>query len=120
VDRQDGVPGIVLVIEQRPELGLLQVLVKPADPGLDFRRDAFAFRSELLKDLELLFLAEDLPEEQDVFLEALFFLLEGLGSLLILPDLGGGQAQVNGIPFGVLAIEVKESLGPLRSSRKGR
>lgn len=104
MDRQDGVSGIVFVIKKRPELRLLKVLVKPVDPGLGLRRDVFAFRRELRKDLELLFLAEDLPEEQDVLLEALFFLLQGLGGFLILPDLGGGQAQVNGIPLGVLAI----------------
>ena len=77
---------------------------EPADPGLGFRLDAFAFRGELREDLELFFLAEDLSEELDVFLEALFFLLEDLGSFLVLPDLGGGEAQVNGIPLGVLAI----------------
>jgi hypothetical protein len=33
-----------------------------------------------------------LPEELDVLLEALFFLLEGLGGFLVLPDLGGGEA----------------------------
>jgi hypothetical protein len=104
VDRQDGAPGVVFVIKKRPELRLLQVLVEPADPGLGFRPDAFAFSGELREDFELLFLAEDLPEELDILLEALFFLLEGLGSLLILPDFGGSQAQVNGIPLGVFAI----------------
>ena len=81
-----------------------RVLVEPEDPCLGFRPDAFAFCGELREDFELLFLAEDLPEELDILLEALFFLLEGLGSLLILPDLWGSQAQVNGIPLGVLAI----------------
>ncbi|OGD19525.1 MAG: hypothetical protein A2Y70_00320 [Candidatus Aminicenantes bacterium RBG_13_64_14] len=91
MDRQDGVPGVVFVIKKRPELRLLQVLVEPADPGLGFCHDAFAFGGEFREDLELLFLPEDLPEELDVLLEALFFLLEGLGSFLILPDLGGGE-----------------------------
>jgi len=104
VDRQDGVTGIVFVVKKRPELRLLQVLVQPANAGLGFRHDAFAFGGELRQDLEVFFLAEDLSEELDVLLEALFFLLEGLGSLLILPDFGGGQSQVNGIPLGVLAI----------------
>jgi hypothetical protein len=91
VDRQDGVTGVVLVVKKRPELRFLKVLVQPAYPGLGFRRDAFAFRGELRQDLELLFLTEDLPEEQDVLFEPLFFLLEDLGSFLVLPDFGRGE-----------------------------
>jgi hypothetical protein len=87
VDRQDGVPGVVRVVEKRPELGLLQGLFEPADPGLGFRFDVFALGGKLQQDLEVLLLADDLPEELDVLFEKLFLLLEGLGSFLVLPDL---------------------------------
>jgi hypothetical protein len=120
VDRQDGVSGVVLVVEQRPELSFLQGLLEPADPGLGFRFDVFALGGELRQDLELFFLAKDLPEELDVLFEEFFLRLEGLGDLLVLPDLRRGQARVYRFPLGVLVIEVKENPGPLRLSRKGR
>jgi hypothetical protein len=120
VDGQDRVAGVVLVIEEGPELALLQVLLEASDPGLGVRFDAFALGRELREDFELLLLGQDALEELDVLLEALFLLLEGLRNLLVLPDLGRGQAGVYRVPLGVLVIEVKENLGPLRSSRRGR
>jgi len=120
MDGQDGIAGIVGIVEEGPELGLLEVLLEPGDGGGEVGLDALALGRKLGQDLELLFLAEDLTEEMDVLFEELLFLLEGLRSLLVLPDLGRGQPDVYRRPFGVLAIEVKENLGPLRLSRRGR
>jgi hypothetical protein len=104
VDGQDGVAGIVSVVEQGPELGFLNGLLKPADGRFGIGLDALAFGGELGEDLELLLLAEDLLEELDVLLEELLLLLEGLGGFLVLPDLGGGQAGVDRFPRGVLVF----------------
>jgi hypothetical protein len=120
MDGQDGVARIVRVEEQSPELGLLEVLLEPRDRGGDVGLDALTLGRELGQDLELLLLAEDLAEELDVLLEELLLLLEGLRGFLVLPDLGRGQLDVYRRPLGVLAIEVKENLGPLRLSRRGR
>jgi hypothetical protein len=104
VDGQDGVAGIVSVVEQGPELGFLNGLLKPADGRFGIGLDALAFGGELGEDLELLLLAEDLLEELDVLLEELLLLLEGLGGFLVLPDLGRGQASVDRFPLGVLVF----------------
>jgi hypothetical protein len=120
VDGQDGVARVVLVIEEGPQLGLREVLFEPRDGGRGLRFDVLALGGELGQDLELLLLGQDPSEELDVLLQELFLLLEGLGGLLVLPDLGRGQPDVNRIPLGVLVIEVKENLGPLRSWRRGR
>jgi hypothetical protein len=120
MDGQDGVAGVVLVIEQGPELGLLEVALEPDDGRVDVGLDALALGGELGQDLDLLLVAEDALEEQDLLLQELLLLLEGLGRLLVLPDLGRGQPGVQGFEFGLLVIEVKENLGPLRLSRRGR
>jgi len=120
MDGQDGVARVVLVEKKRPELRLPEVLFEPADGRDGLRLDALALRGQLGQDLELLLLGQDLLEEMDVLLEEFFLLLEGLRGLLVLPDLRRGEAGVYRIPFGVLVIEVKENLGPLRSSRRGR
>jgi hypothetical protein len=120
MDGHDGVAGVVLVAEQGPELALFEALLEPVDRRCDLGLDAFALRGELPEDLELLLgLSEELGELKVLF-EPLLLLLEGLGGLLVLPDLRGGQAGVEGIPFGLLASEVKESPGPLRASRRVR
>jgi len=120
MDGQDGVARVVGVVEQGPELGLPKVGLEPADGRLDVGVDALAFGRELGQDLEILLLGQDALEEQEVFLEELLLLLEGLGCLLVLPNLGGGQALVDGGELGGFVIEVKENLGPLRLSRRGR
>jgi hypothetical protein len=88
MDGQNGVARVVLLEEQGPKLGLLQGLLEPGHRGLALRVDVLAFVGELDEDLELFLLGEDLPEEQDVLFEQLLLLLEGLGGLLILPDVG--------------------------------
>jgi hypothetical protein len=88
MDGQDGVAGIVGIVEQGPELGFLEVLLETEDGRVDVRLDALTLRGELRQDLELLLLAEDPLEELDVLLEELLPLLEGLRGFLILPDLG--------------------------------
>jgi hypothetical protein len=119
VDGQDGVAGVVLVKEQGPQLGLLEVLLELIDPRSELGLDALAFGRELGEDFELLLLAEDLAEELDVLLKQLLLLLEGLGGFLVLPDLGRGQADAYRLELGGLAIEVKENPGPLRPFRRG-
>jgi hypothetical protein len=94
VDGQDGIARIVRVEEERPELGLLKVLLETEDRGVDVGLDAFALGRELGQDFELLLLAEDPFEELKVLFEEFFLLLEGLRGLLILPDLGRGQPGV--------------------------
>jgi hypothetical protein len=64
-------------------------------------------------------LAEDALEELEVLLEELLLLLERLGQLLVLPDLGRGQAGVYRFELGGLMSEVKENLEPLRPFRRG-
>jgi hypothetical protein len=120
MDGQDGVAGIVRVIEQGPELGLLEVLLEPAGSGGDVGFDVLALGGELGEDLELFLLAEDLLEELEVLFEELLLLLKGLRGLLVLPDRGRAEPGVYRLPLGGLAIEVKENLGPLRLSRRGR
>jgi hypothetical protein len=120
MDGQDGVARVVLVIEQGPELGLLEVVLEPDDGRVDVGLDALTLGRELGQNLELFLVAEDALEEQELLLQELLLLLEGLGRLLVLPDLGRGQLDVQGLEFGLLVIEVKENLGPLRLSRRGR
>jgi hypothetical protein len=120
MDGQDGVARIVRIEEERPELGLLEVLLEPGDRGVDVGPDVLPLGGELGEDLELLLLGEDALEELGVLFEELLLLLEGLGRLLVLPDLGGGQAGVYRRELGGLVIQVKENLGPLRSWRRGR
>jgi hypothetical protein len=120
MDGQDGVARVVRVIEQGPQLGLLEVLLEPAEGRLEVGLDALALGAELGQDLDLLLLAENALEELEVLFEELLFLLQALRGLLVLPDLGGSQAGVYRFKLGRLAIEVKENLGPLRLSRRGR
>jgi hypothetical protein len=120
MDGQDGVARIVRIEEERPELGLLEVFLEPGDRGVDVGPDVLPLGGELGEDLELLLLGEDALEELGVLFEELLLLLEGLGRLLVLPDLGGGQAGVYRRELGGLVIQVKENLGPLRSWRRGR
>jgi hypothetical protein len=119
VDGHDGVARVVGIVEQGPQLGLLEGRLEAADGGRAFGLDALALGGQLDQDLELLLLAEDALEELDVLLEELLPLLEGLGQLLVLPDLGRGQARVYRPELAGLVIEVKENLGPLRPSRRG-
>jgi hypothetical protein len=119
VDGQDGVARIVGVVEERPELGLLKVFLEPEDRRVDVGLDALTLGRKLGQDFELLLLAEDPLEELEIFLEELLLLLEGLRDLLVLPDLGRGQPGVQLLEFGVLVVQVKENLGPLRSWRRG-
>jgi hypothetical protein len=90
MDGHDGVAGIVLVVEESPELGFLEVRLESSERGRSLRVDVLAFGRELGQDLELFLLAEDLAEELEVLFEELLPLLEGLGGLLVLPDLGRG------------------------------
>ena len=110
MDGQDGIAGIVRVEKKGPELGLLEVVPEPGGGRVDLGPDALAFGGELGEDLELLLLAEDLLEELDVLFEELLLLLERLRGLLVLPDLGGGQAGVYRLELGILVVEVKENL----------
>jgi hypothetical protein len=119
VDGQDGVARIVGVEKERPELGLLEVLLEAEDGRVDVGLDALTLGGELGQDFELLLLAEDPLEELEVLLEELLLLLQGLRDLLVLPDLGRGQPDVQLLELGVLVVKVKENLGPLRSSRRG-
>jgi hypothetical protein len=78
MDGQDGVAGVVRVIEQGSELGLLEVLLEPAGRGGDVGFDALTLGGELGEDLELFLLAEDLLEELEILFEELLLLLERL------------------------------------------
>jgi len=120
VDGQDGVARIVGVVEEGPQLGLLEVLLETAQGGLGVGLHVLSFGRQLGQDLDLLLLAEDALEELEVLLEELLPLLQRLRNLLVLPDLGGGQAAAYRLELGRLGIEVKENLGPLRLSRRGR
>jgi hypothetical protein len=83
-------------------------------------RDLFALRQKLRQDFDLVLLLLDLSEELEVPLEPLLFLLKGLGGLLVLPDLRGGEALVDRVAFGFFMIEVKESPAALRTCRRSR
>jgi hypothetical protein len=75
MDGQDGVARVVHVIEQGPELGLLEVVLEPDEGRVDVGLDALALGGELGQDLELLFVAEDALEEQELLLQELLLLL---------------------------------------------
>jgi len=120
VDGQDGVARVVLVVEQGPELAVLQALGEAGEGGLDVGGDVLALGLELRQDVDFILLVLDFGEELDVPLQALFLLLEGLGRLLVLPDLGGGETLVDGFALGFLVIEVKESPAALRACRRSR
>lgn len=104
MDGQDGVARVVGLVEQGPEFGLPEVGLEPADGRLDVGVDALALGRELGQDLEILLLGQDALEELEVLLEELLLLLEGLGRLLVLPDLGGGQAVIDRGQLGGLVI----------------
>jgi hypothetical protein len=104
VDGQDGAAGIVLVVEQGPQLGVLEVLLEPPDRRLDVGVDALALGGELGQDLELLLLGQDAAEELEVLFEELLLLLEDLGGFLVLPRLGRGQPGRRRFEFGRLAV----------------
>jgi hypothetical protein len=104
MDGQDGVARVVLVVEQGPQLGVLEVLLEPPEGRLDVGVDALALGGQLGQDLELLLLGQEAAEELDVLLEELLLLLKGLGGLLVLPDLGRGQAGRGRFELGRLAV----------------
>jgi hypothetical protein len=120
VDGQDGVSGVVLFVEQRPELAVGEVLFESGKGRLELGPDALAFRKELDQDFDLVLLVLDLAEELEVALEPLFFLLEGLGGLLVLPDFRRGETLVDRVAFGSFMIDVKESPAALRTWRSSR
>jgi hypothetical protein len=119
MDGHDGVTGIVGIEEEGPQFGVLQGRLQAFDGRCGVGIDVLALGGELDEDLELLLLAEDALEELEVLLEELLPLLERLGQLLVLPDLGRGQAGVYRFELGGLVIEVKENLEPLRPFRRG-
>jgi hypothetical protein len=114
---QDGVPGVVFLVEKSPELAVGQTLFEPPKRGLGLGPDAFALGEELDEDVDLILLVLNLAEELEVALEPLFLLLEGLGGLLVLPDFRRGQAQVDRIALGSFMIDVKENPAALRTCR---
>jgi hypothetical protein len=118
VDGQDGVPEVVSLVEQGPELAVGQAFFEAGQSGLDLGADVLALREEFRQDVDLVLLFLDLSEELEVVLEPLFFLLEGLGGLLVLPDLRRSEALVNRFAFGFFMIEVKESPAALRICRR--
>jgi hypothetical protein len=120
VNRQDGIPGVVLFVEQGAEFAVREVFFEANEGRLNLGPDILTLRQELRQDLDLVLLLLDLAEEVEVPLEQLLFLLEGLGSPLVLPDLGRGQALVDGFPLGFFVIEVKESPAALRTCRSSR
>lgn len=120
MDGQDGVPGVILLEKEGPELSVREVLLEADEGGLDLGPDVFALRQEFRQDVDLVLLVLDLSEELEVPLEPLFFLLEGLGGLLVLPDLRRGEPLVDRVAFGFFMIEVKGSPAALRTCRRSR
>jgi hypothetical protein len=120
MDGQDGVAGIVRFVEKRPELRFLEGRVEPGDGRRGVGFDVLPLGGQLDQDAEVLLLGQDALEELDVLFKELLFLLERLGRFLVLPDLGRSQADVYRLELDGLVIEVKENLGPLRASRRGR
>jgi hypothetical protein len=120
MEGQDGVPRVVLIVKQGPELAVRETFFETGQGGLDLGPDVLPLGQELRQDLDLVLLLPDPGEKLDVAFEPLFLLLEGLGGLLVLPDLRGGEAQVQGIAFGFFVIEVKENPAALRTCRMCR
>jgi hypothetical protein len=117
MDGQDGVPGVVLVEEQGPEFAVGKGLFEAGQGRLDVGPDVLSLGEELGQDLDLILLFADSSEELEVALEALLFLLERLGGLLVLPDLRRREALVDRVALGSFMIEVKESPAALRTCR---
>ena len=109
MDGQDGVAGVVLVEEQGPEFAVGKGLFEAGQGRLDVGPDVLSLGEELGQDLDLILLFADPSEELEVALEALLFLLERLGGLLVLPDLRRREAQVDRVALGSFMIEVKET-----------
>jgi hypothetical protein len=117
VDRQDGVPGVVLFCEEGPDLRLGQVLFKAVEGRAEIGVDVFAFFVEFPQDFELFLVLEEFGEKGEVLVEDFLSPLEGLEGFLIVPNLRGGEPAVDGQLFGSLVIEVKENLGFRRTCR---
>jgi hypothetical protein len=117
MDGQDSVPGVVLVKEQGPEFAVGEGLFEAGQGRLDVGPDVLSLGEELGQDLDLILLFADSSEELEVALEALLFLLERLGGLLVLPDLRRREALVDRVALGSFMIEVKESPAALRTCR---
>jgi len=111
MDGQDGVTGVVRIEKEDPELGFGQLLLKNGEGRGDVGIDVLPLLGEFQEDLDLFSLRTELVEELEVAFKPLLVLLDGLEGLLVLPGLGVGEPDVQGIEIGFLAIEVKENLG---------
>jgi len=89
VDRQEGVPGVVGLVEEGLKLGFVELAAEGGKALLEILVHGLAFAGQVDEDADLLPLLVQGVEEGDLPFKALFFLLEGEGALWILPDFGG-------------------------------
>jgi hypothetical protein len=104
VDRQDGVAAVILIVEQRPQLGLGQHFAERARRPAEVFDHVFALSRQLGKDLDLFFFFRQTAVRLKVTFQFLFFLLQGLRSFLVLPGLGLGELPVEGSKLGLLVF----------------
>jgi hypothetical protein len=94
MDRHDRVPRVIVLVEERPELGFGEVLFENGQGLDDVPLDVFSLRRELQENLNFFLLLLDSRVKLQVAFQALLVLLKRLGFFLVLPDGGGGQAFV--------------------------
>jgi|GEM_PF-3070242 hypothetical protein len=94
MDGQDGVAGVILIEEKRPELGFLEFLFEGAQGPVEVVDDLFAFLGQLQQDFYFFPVIFKLFVELEVFLQLLFSDLQGLELFLVIPGFGAGQLAV--------------------------
>jgi hypothetical protein len=114
MDGENRVPGVVFLVEQRLEFGLVQPLGEGRETRLDFLEDRLTFLGQFEEDFEILLVFEEAGQKSDFLFEALFFLLEADGSFLILPNFRQGEVAVQNFEAGFFGRKVKENLGARR------
>jgi hypothetical protein len=120
MEGDDRVPGIVLLVEKRPELRVLEPLGECGEALLEVLLDRFAFAGENDEDVEFFFLLIEPGEKGRFAFEQFFLLLEGEGFFLVPPDFRVREIAIQDFEPGFLGLEVKETPAALRTWRMRR
>jgi len=92
VNRDDGIPAIVLASEHFADLGGFDFRLKLAEPAIEFREHVFACLRPLDQDGQVIDSAAQRSGKRDVLFQTAAPLQQSLGERLILPEVGFGRA----------------------------